>query len=63
MILRRNLEKYHILSFQYQPQISPVSTIYMLGANLGSLLYGDVSVIHAVTSKGPNGQSANKSHL
>ena len=27
MVLRRNLDKHHFLSFQYQPQISPVFTI------------------------------------
>ena len=45
MILWRNIENYHFLSFSFRPQISPIFTMYMLGANLGSLLYGDVSVM------------------
>ena len=43
MILWRNIENYPFLSF---PTPDFPHFFYMLGGNLGSLLYGDVSVMH-----------------
>ena len=37
----------YIFHFQYQPQVSPILH-YMLGANLGLLLYGEVSVMNVL---------------
>ena len=44
MFCQKNWETSYIFHFQYQPQVSPIFTI-MLGANLGLLLYGEVSVM------------------
>ena len=43
MILWRNIENYPCYHFDSEPRFPPF--YYMLGGNLGSLLYGDVSVM------------------
>ena len=47
MILWRNIENYPFLSFYSDPRFAP------LGGNLGSLLYGDVSVMACMTILSP----------
>ena len=44
MMLWRNIENYHSFLFDSDPRFPPF-LLYMLGANLGSLLYGGVSVM------------------
>ena len=45
MILWRNIENYQFLSFFFQTPDFP-HFYYMLGENLGPLLYGDISVMY-----------------
>ena len=46
MILWRNIEKFTFYYFYSDPRFPPF--YHMLGGNLGSLLYGDVSVMHEI---------------
>ena len=47
MILWRNIEIFHFFHFDSDPRFPHF--YYMLGGNLGSLLYGDVSVMYMYT--------------
>ena len=46
MILWRNIKIFNVYHFDSDPRFPPF-LLYVLGGNLGSLLYGDVSVMSA----------------